>query len=498
MLINILPCERKTSLAAELLQLRVLARPTLRDIRYYTLARCRTQLEVASAVYSLHSSQRHGRIRPGGSTLRDAVHVRTDQRPSAPCLGREDESLDGANRLTSCLPPPPASTSFSGSKTRPLRVLHVINSLGLGGTERGVLKLMEGLDASRFDQRLCVVRGADERLATLPSVKGKLFVAGLQTSGFQFLLFRLTKILQSYRPDIVHSRNWGSIEAIAAGKLAGVPVVVHSEHGYELDMLSGLALRRRLLRRGFYSFCDAIFTVSRELQDYHGKQSWFPTERIQVIPNGVDTNLYAPSREARLRARFQFDFPAEAVVLGTVGRLVPIKDQVTLLRAAEQLLRRGLDIRVLLVGSGPEHERLRSYAQESPLLRGKVRFADPTLPVADSFQAMDLFVLPSILEGMSNTLLEAMSSGLACVATAVGGNPELIEPELSGLLFTPGDVAKLSELLQELIVQTDFRNRLAAAARHRVVTHFSLDAMMSNYTKFYAELAARRSALRRS
>src|SRR5580693_6508792 len=123
MLSNTLPSERKTSLAAELLQLRFLAGPTLRDIRYYTLARCRTQLEVASAVYSLHSSQRHGRIHPGRRTLSDAVHVRTDQRPSAACLGREDESLDRANRLTSCLPL--ASTSFSGSKTRPLRVLHV-------------------------------------------------------------------------------------------------------------------------------------------------------------------------------------------------------------------------------------------------------------------------------------------------------------------------------------------------------------------------------------
>jgi glycosyltransferase involved in cell wall biosynthesis len=110
---------------------------------------------------------------------------------------------------------------------------------------------------------------------------------------------------------------------------------------------------------------------------------------------------------------------------------------------------------------------------------------------------MDIFVLPSISEGMSNTLLEAMSSGLACVATAVGGNSELIEEGRSGFLFAPGNVTELSQLLRMLIGQSDLRKKLATAARDRAVAHFSLDRMMQDYTELYSELAARRGLLPR-
>jgi len=372
----------------------------------------------------------------------------------------------------------------------PLRVLHVINSLGLGGTERGVLKVIEGLDPELFDQRVCAIRGAGSELGEHPALRGRILTAAKREgSGFEFLVFRLAALFRAYKPHIVHSRNWGGIEAILASRLAGVPSVVHSEHGYELDMMSGLPLRRRLIRRGFYSMCDALFAVSNELRDYHSRQGWISSERIRVIPNGVDTGLFAPNPELRCRLREQFGLSSNSVVLGTVGRFVPIKAQGTLLRAAEQLLAHGLNLHVLLVGGGAELDKLRDYASRSTVLRDRVTFLGASLAVHELYQVMDIFVLPSIREGMSNTLLEAMASGLPCVATAVGSNSDLIADGQWGFLFSPGDIVGLAGRLEELVRQSELRTSFAIAARRQAVACYSLDRMLAAYAGLYSELA---------
>lgn len=381
---------------------------------------------------------------------------------------------------------------------RPLRVLHVVNSVGLGGTERGVLKIMEGLDPALFDQKVCAICTTSE-LGEHPAVRGKLLTAGkAENSGFEFLVLRLASIFRTFKPHIVHSRNWGGIEAVAAGRLAGVPVVVHSEHGYELDMMSGLPLRRRLLRRGFYSMCDAVFTVSGDLQTYHSRQGWLAPERIRVIPNGVDARLFAPNNQLRERMRERFGYGRQAVVLGAVGRLVPIKAHGTLLRAAEQLITQGMDVQVLLVGGGPELGRLREYALGSVALKDRATFAGPSLAVHELYQAMDVFVLPSIREGMSNTLLEAMACGLPCVATAVGSNGELVRDGFSGFVFTPEDVVGLVERLKRVVQQPETRATFAASARRHAVTFYSLDRMISAYADLYSELAMKRGLVARN
>jgi sugar transferase (PEP-CTERM/EpsH1 system associated) len=391
-----------------------------------------------------------------------------------------------------------AASSIGGSQgllREPLRVIHIVNSLGLGGTERGVLKVMQGLDAARFEQKLCAIRGADPKLARSPVVDGKLLTAGKTKPGFRFLLFQLVSLFREHKPHIVHSRNWGAIEAVLAGRIAGVPVVIHSEHGYELDMLSGLPLRRRALRRAFYPMCDAVFTVSNQLQRYHGQQVRILPERIRVIPNGVDTQLFAPDASRRQRARERFGFSSEDLVLGSIGRMVPIKGHDTMLRAGEVLLRRNKKVRLLLVGAGPDLDRHRSYVQSSELLKDRVVFVGASFDVADLYQAMDVFLLPSISEGLSNTLLEAMATGLPCIATDVGGNPELVSHGEEGFLFPPGGVSQLAAFVEQISENDTLRARFSAAARQRATSQFSLDRMMDAYTKLYTEFAKRHGLL---
>jgi sugar transferase (PEP-CTERM/EpsH1 system associated) len=296
--------------------------------------------------------------------------------------------------------------------------------------------------------------------------------------------------MRQYRPHIVHTRNWGAIEAVVAAKLAGVPVVIHSEHGYEVDMFAGLPLRRRLFRRLAYSMADAFFAVTRELRDFHARQAWISPERMGVLYNGVDTQRFAPRSEWRAAARKELGFGTDSFVVGTVGRLVPIKDQQTLLQAAALLATRGVNVRVLLVGSGPERERLQSLATGA--LAGRVCLVGDSGKVAELLNAMDVFVLPSLKEGMSNTLLEAMASGLPVLATDVGGNPEIVENNVNGCLFSPGDATWLANKLQSLAQSPAFVHQLGTAARNRAIDSFNLSLMLESYRSLYLQLAARR------
>jgi sugar transferase (PEP-CTERM/EpsH1 system associated) len=374
--------------------------------------------------------------------------------------------------------------------------MHVVNSLGRGGTEFGVLKLLTGLDRQLFDHRLCTTRQFDPEFVLDHKLKDRLDVAGSPDLRLQFPLLRLKEIFEKHKPDIVHTRNWGALEGVVAARLARVPVVIHSEHGYEVDMLSGMPMRRRLFRRFAFSLADSVMTVSNELREYHARLAWIQPKRIRVMYNGVDTEKFCPSPETRLRMRQELGLAQETIVIGSVGRMVPIKNYGMLLRAAETVITRGVNAAVLLVGDGPELQALQDQARETEILRGRVIFAGASDRIPEFLNAMDMFVLPSAGEGMSNTLLEAMATSLPVVAARVGGNPEVIEEGCSGYLFAAGDSTGLAEVLAELCAIVALRVSCGGSARKRALKHFSLDVMMRRYTELYLELAIQRGLLK--
>ena len=375
-------------------------------------------------------------------------------------------------------------------KTEPLRVLQVINRIWMGGTEYAVLNIMSGMDEKLFEHRICALRGYDPAFPRMSMVEGKTFVAGQHNGNLQIAVFRLARIMRQYRPHIVHSRNWGAVEAIFAARLAGVPVVIHSEHGYEVEMLKGLPFRQRVLRRAAYALADSVFTVTQELRDFHTQQAWISPDKIRVIYNGVDTQRFLPG--SNMDAREKFGIPPHRLVIGTVGRMVRIKDHKTLLQAFEMLVAGGVDAHLLLVGSGPLLEAHQAYVKDSRVIANRVCFAGRCDNVPEMLRAMDIFVLPSICEGMSNTLLEAMATGLPAVATRVGGNSEVVDHDRTGWLFSPGNAEELWHRLRLLSLNRECLQEVGRAARDRAVRQFSLDRMVNDYQDLYMELTRRR------
>jgi sugar transferase (PEP-CTERM/EpsH1 system associated) len=394
---------------------------------------------------------------------------------------------------------PPVAISGASSRARErLRVLHFFSYLGLGGTELTALRMIHGLDKDQFENQLCGLRGFDSEVTQLrcPNADILSLPSGSATSRMQILALR--DLIKSLRPDIVHSRNWGTIEAIPAARMAGVPVVIHSEHGYEMDSLAGLPLRRRLFRRAVYGMATSVFAVTGELQQFHARQAWVSPSRIRVISNGIDIQLFSPRPELRGPVLEKAAVPVSRFVVGTVGRFVRIKDHVTLLKAAAMLAQHGVDVHVLLAGAGPELTRYQQFLEGSRALANRVTFLGARDDVSEILNAMDVFVLPSFSEGMSNTLIEAMASELPVLATRVGGNPEVVGGELANTLFAPDDINGLAASLERLARDADLRRTLGKAARKRAVSSFSLQSMVGNYQRLYLELAERRGVFKRT
>lgn len=362
-----------------------------------------------------------------------------------------------------------------------LRVMHVLYSLGTGGTEMVLRKLVSGLNPEKFESIVVSIVPLD----------GTERIPGVRSMSLQrdrrpgFLVPQLVQLFRRETPDVVHSRNWGAIEAVIAARLARVPRCVHSEHGRDINTMNGDPWRRRLFRRLCYAMADEVFAVSNELRDHYAQQTGMSAERIRVIPNGVDSCHFRPKpKPSSLRA--QLGIPEGVLLLGTVGRLDPVKDHTTLLTAAETLLRDGIELRVVLVGKGPEHNRLRERIAGNKLLQYRVIFAGEVSHPEDWLAALDIYVLPSRSEGMSNSLLEAMASGLPCVATRVGSNSDLVEEGRSGFLVEAGDAASMARRLEQLAASPTLRQEFGEQARRRAKTEFSLRSMIDNYARLYA------------
>jgi len=380
---------------------------------------------------------------------------------------------------------------------RRLRILHVFNYLGLGGTELTALRMMSHLDPSQFENLVCGVRGFDPKVAKERYPGGIEVIVADREHKSRSQVSSLVEVIKKHQPDVVHSRNWGTIESVPAAWFAGVPVVIHSEHGYEVETLTKLPIHRRVLRRAVYAMADSIFTVTGQLQEFHAKQAWISPKRIRVICNGIDTEKFAPRVDLKKALRDKLQIPAERFVIGSVGRIVPIKDHGTMLKAAELLVGRGLDLHVVLVGSGPELVRHQGYAKQSSELSGRVTLMEATENVVEALTAMDVFVLPSLSEGMSNTLLEAMSCGLPVVASRVGGNPEVLGEKRSGLLFTAGNTPELADCVARLAADGGLRKQLGDAARERILQKFSLQRMVDDYSRLYWELGVKAGVVTR-
>jgi sugar transferase (PEP-CTERM/EpsH1 system associated) len=374
-----------------------------------------------------------------------------------------------------------------------IRIMHVVEAFGFGGgVETGIANLIERLDPNRFEHVLCGIFQVGPQTDRYPMDRVPLVCLEEKRTRGRSQMGPLLRKIREIKPDIVHSRNWGAIESVFAARWAGFRAV-HSEHGVEKHE-NREPLRRRGLRKVAYAAADRVFAVSHELRDSLVARCGSVARRIDVIHNGVDTRQYRRDRAARQRFRAELGIHDHEFVIGCVGRMSPVKDHATMLRATEIFGRSSQRWRLLLAGDGPERAKLENQVACSDVLRGRVTFLGTTDNVAELLNALDVYVLPSIIEGISNSLLEAMATGVPVVATRTGGTPEVVGTQQSGILVPVTAPGPLAESLTYLYQGPGERSRLGAAGQHRVKDAFSLDSMVRKYEELYCRLARGQAA----
>lgn len=371
------------------------------------------------------------------------------------------------------------------------RIVHVIPSLRLGGLESVVVRLTDQLAPEM--EHVVVTPGRDGPMRVRFPEGVSVIAMGEQHVPDRWNALRMARLFRSLRPDIVHSRNWTCVDAIPGARLAGVPVVIHGEHGRDATDPEGRNVLRRIGRRLLSPMVTRFVTVSQDLARWLVEDIGIPARKVSSICNGVDIRRFAPAE--RHTARAALDIAAGHIVIGTVGRLDPVKDQVGLLRAFAAVAR---DPRLLLLiaGDGPCRAELES-AVSALGLSGCVRLLGERHDVPRVLAALDVFVLSSLGEGISNTILEAMATGLAVVATRVGGNPELVVDGITGFLVEPRSPAALTAAIRRYLDSPALLARHGRAARERAESEFSLERMVGAYEQLYVRMLGGRSGWNR-
>ncbi len=396
-----------------------------------------------------------------------------------------------SNEPSIAAPRPPAAAAGD----EPLRVVHVMTALVLAGMEYGVIKVCNRLERDKVTPGIVCLRyeAPDARAALHDSVR----VIALEEIPDRNwgLIPKIAAAFRTLRPEVVHSHNWQTyVYAVIAARMAGVPVIIHGEHGHDSTFRSW---KRLLAQRALSPAVDRFVTVSKDLSRELVREWRLKPERIANIANGVDLERFTPQTRAdELRRALGYD--AAAKVITIIGGLRPVKGHPTLLRAFARLREHEPQARLLIVGSDYRrgHQKELETLAASLGIADAVRFENIRNDIPDVLALSDVYVNASHFEGMSNTILEAMASGKAVVATAVGGNVELIDDARTGLLVPPNDPEALAGALARVLGDPALRERIQTAARAHVVREHPLAGMARRYQDLYLETALRRRVRR--
>jgi sugar transferase (PEP-CTERM/EpsH1 system associated) len=306
---------------------------------------------------------------------------------------------------------------------------------------------------------------------------------------------RLWRLLRRLRPDIVHTRNVGTIDMQWVALASGVAHRVHGEHGWTADDPRGLNRHNLAIRRACRPAIHRYVAMSRDIASWLQRDVGAPSVAVRQIYNGVDTVRFSPQGD--LPADFPWAGEAR-LVIGTVGRLDPVKNQLALLQGFHRILEHRPELRaqlrLIIAGNGPLRAELEDWVRNSGLSE-LIWMPGAREDVAALIRVMDVFVLPSVNEGISNTILEAMASALPVVAGRVGGNPELVEDGVTGRLYRSDAPDELEEAILGYLDDASLRSSHGLKGRARVVEHFSMTAMVQSYANLYDELTDCRNAL---
>jgi sugar transferase (PEP-CTERM/EpsH1 system associated) len=364
----------------------------------------------------------------------------------------------------------------------------VVHTLRVGGMENGLVNLINRTPIGRYRHAVICLTDYDRFAERIERPDVPLYALNKREGKDPGVYVRLWRLLRQLRPDLVHTRNLAGLEGQLPAALGGVRRRVHGEHGRDMADLTGANRKYRWLRRAYRPLIHAFVPLSADLEAYLREDVGVPATRITRICNGVDVARFHPEEGARERFRAERGWHPQTLVIGWVGRMEPVKNPLGLVEAFTQLVAAHPEWRdrlgLALVGGGSQSPQVAAALGEAGLA-DRAWLPGSRDDVPELLRAFDIFALPSLAEGISNTILEAMASGVPVVATDVGGNAELVEPAVAGRLVPARDPDALAAALGEYLGPSDRLARERDATRARAVVRFSIDAMVGAYLDLY-------------
>ncbi len=371
----------------------------------------------------------------------------------------------------------------------PVHITHLLWHFSTGGLENGLVNLINHLPEQQFQHSIITLTGHDPDFAARIKTANVQLYSLNKSNGHDWAIFaRLNRLLQTLQPDVLHSRNLATLELQTVGWWQKVPLRLHGEHGWDSYDVGGSNKKYRLLRRLLKPFVHRFICLSSESEQYLRQLIKLPANKVQRICNGVETQKYIGASPADIQLPAGVT-AAQPFIFGSVGRLAAIKNQALLIRAFALLLQQQPQYRsrcaLLLVGDGPcrtELEQLR----DSLTLQDNLIFTGNREDIPQLMQRIDVFVLPSLAEGISNTLLEAMAAGTPVIATNVGGNPDLLPQQLQpSNLVASNNPEQLMTAMLRYLQQPDALFSDAELVKNHCHQHFSIDTMVQRYQELY-------------
>jgi sugar transferase (PEP-CTERM/EpsH1 system associated) len=364
-----------------------------------------------------------------------------------------------------------------------IKILHVLDSLGIGGMERVVIDVANGLGPAIFEQTVCCISRRGEASSFLREGVSCIDL-GKGSKADHLMPLKIARVIRQEKPDIIHTQSWSGVDTAIARLLARGARLVHSEHGRNLPHIYSEPWKRKIARRCLYHTADIVFAISNEVRSYYCGETGFPIDRVRVIPNGID--LRRIDKVDRQGIREELRIAHDEFVIGTVARLDQTKDTITLARAFTRLYRSipAPKLKLLVVGDGDKKAGIEKYLDEQGL-SGAAILTGIRHDVPRLLGAMNIFALSSLSEGMPITVLEAMCASLPVVATKVGALPDLVEEGLTGFLVEPKNEEDLAERIARFYKNNEMTRKFGLAARHKIEREYQLERMLERYADLY-------------
>ena len=378
----------------------------------------------------------------------------------------------------------------------PIPIAFVVATFQFGGLERCVARIVNHLDRSRFRPvviSLSTIGAADEWITAddVPTI-----ALDKRPGNDPRVVWRLARTLSRENVRLVQSHNWGTLlETSAARILSRVSCHVHAEHGIELEAMQIATMRSRLrsaVTRATLESTSQPIAVADNIRQRIEKSCGFKADRIQIVRNGVDIEPCADGFQ-RQALRDSIGIGSSATMVASMGRLAGVKDFGTAIDALAELAQRGSDVHLVLIGDGPEKERLLKYAREKQV-EDRFHAVGQQSNISEWLAATDIYINSSVSEGMNLAIIEAMAAGRASVVTDVGGNSLLVDGTSPCGLVVPSEApVAMADAIEKIVRHPDLRANYENCASQRFEEEYRTEVMVRRYEELYEELLRKKN-----